>query len=343
MTHSLALPLALAIASCSPGVEPIGSPAPGSQTVPRSPGPNGHRWRTDFAVSGQGGWPLLAPIVGDHGDRLVGPLPVVTEGTQFHLQAGDRTSYALAADGSVIRGAWYDLGASLFAVVRTARAVKIELYEHGHAQRTWVSELGDVTVTDAGMAASDANVAWVWLARSQGTDLMRVNLHDGSAQIVTRLPSGIVLVAPASHRMVVLTDANTACESCTRAEMRDLDSGSVVSSVAFPMGAGVSATLGGADSEAYGFDGAILWHFSFTTAHSNDVYGGHFATRCAYAVFDLGHGGTQLRTLSDATGEWARLSTDCAVVSLQPTADGGVVAEVIQESSGSVLKFDGPP
>jgi hypothetical protein len=54
--------------------------------------------------------------------------------------------------------------------------------------------------------------------------------------------------------------------------------------------------------------------------------------------------GTRLRTLKNATGEWASLGRGCRTHALIPTSDGGAIAIAIDDLTyATAAKFTAPP
>jgi len=93
-----------------------------------------------------------------------------------------------------------------------------------------------------------------------------------------------------------------------------------------------------------GFDGRLLWIYEYTPEHNSDMLGTKTNEHCGYEVYDAMHGGAHVRSLSVATGDWARMTKSCRTRALLPTADGGAIAFVVgNERRAEVVKFDGPP
>ena len=251
--------------------------------------------------------------------------------------------YTIPSAPGMIEQRWYDLSPGVLGVTRTTDGVVIARHDRGAAQPTW-------KVTAPGGAADDARIAG-WLAggdpilrvnRASGGSLAEVHLADGALQAITTIPAGRVVIAPSAGRFVVVYIADAPDGTTpTRAEVRGLGNGALERT--FDLSGTMGAVFALDDKATIGFDGRSLWFYRYTAARRSDVTGTTTPESCAYDVYDTASG-KRVRTLAQATGEWARISGSCKVHALLATADGGAIAFAVGgDRQAEIVKFDGPP
>jgi hypothetical protein len=173
-------------------------------------------------------------------------------------------------------------------------------------------------------------------------DLVVLDVASGEVrwrQALMAAPWRVAFSEDAGQLAVVAKDAKR-CETCAKVVIVSSSDGKVVREV--PLESRIAS-----EASSVGFAGDQLWLYRYVPAHKGSELapagGRDVPPRCAYEAHDLRAAGKPPRTLADAKGEWAKLTSDCQVRALVPR--GGVVAaiQVISETTAAVVELDTIP
>lgn len=235
---------------------------------------------------------------------------------------------------------WFDLAPGILAIMKSATGARFVRFD-GSATPTWAVDVPDAHLNAVRLVAWFADGdPLIALDHDQGASLFRLRLATHTIAPVAIVPIGPVALAERAGRLAVVFPSGTAsCASCDRAEIYDL-AGKLVTGFALPHP--VDRTAGG-DAMSLGFTGRLLWMYDYTPQSRNDYNGMRSKERCGYDVYDVTTG-KRVRTLADATGEWAKVSKACTVRALLPTSDGGaIVFAAVDAREARVYKLAAPP
>ena len=273
------------------------------------------------------------------------PRPAYGELIGAELGAGAITVTTLASERRAIPyttvpedATWYDLAPGLLAISRSAAGVKFARFDAGIAP-TWVVDVADSSVSEVRRVGWFANGdPLIAIDHTDNASLIRLELARHATAAVATVPRGAVALAERANRIaVVFTKVTADCKTCDSAAIYDLAGRPMTE---FRLARPGDRTVDARDREL-GFDGRLLWMYGYYPAHYNHGIGG--PESCGYEAYDVA-AGKRVRTLADARGDWARLTKDCAVRALLPTADGGALAfVVVGVREARVVKFAAPP
>ncbi len=250
---------------------------------------------------------------------------------------------------------WYDLSPGVLGLTRTVRGATLVRHDGGAAKATWTRDLADPTIIDvtaAGWLPKGEVVIRVVHRRSAGSrpavepqQLLRLALATGAASPLAHTPIGKVAVSPKNATLAIAYQRDDAAGGSTRrVRVIELASGRTRADVEIPYKSGLPFPI--LPDEPYptmGFDGTLVWFYDYAARRTSDMAGTTIPESCRYAVYDTSARGALVRTISDAKGEWARLSGGCRVRGLVPSGDGVIAFSVVSRRQAEAVKFDGPP
>jgi hypothetical protein len=240
---------------------------------------------------------------------------------------------------------WYALDHGLLFVDHARGQVAIARFDHGVSTATWMNALVERAAQDARVVAWLSDAAVVAVQHAADTQLVNVHLADGKTRLITSIPgTGIVVaVSEKASAFAAVFNERAECALCPRVEVRALNDGHLEHSFELRVGDDPFPPDAIGGNASVGFDGRQVWFFSFVQPHHSDVTGASTGLKCSYDVFDAATG-TRVRTLADATGQWATLSQGCRTHALLPTTNGGALAFAIDDNMhATVAMFPAPP
>lgn len=247
---------------------------------------------------------------------------------------------------------WYDLAPGILAIMKSATGARFVRFD-GSATPTWVVDVPDAHLNTVRRVEWFANGdPLISLDHHRSASLVRLRLATHTIVPVATVRVGgdpqvggperiraVALAERVGQLAVVLPKLRAGCTTCESVEIYDL-SGKLVTGFALPDPG--DRTTGG-KAMSLGFTGRLLWMYAYSPASRNDFNGWSSSQRCGYEVYDVTTG-KRVRTLADATGEWAKLTKDCKVRALLPTSDGGAIAfAAVDWREALVIKLAAPP
>jgi len=240
---------------------------------------------------------------------------------------------------------WYALDHGVVSVDHAGGRITIARFDRGKPTATWTQAVADPTVRDARIAGWLSDAVLVTIEHATDTQLLRVQLLDGKSQPLATLPATEVVIAPSEKAgsFAAVFNERPECALCPRVETRNLADGHVAHSFTLPIDVEPFPPDPVRGTASVGFDGGQVWFFTYFGPHRSDVLGTSTDQKCSYDVFDAATGAL-LRTLKNATGEWASLSRSCRTHALIPTSDGGGIAIAVDDRAhATATKFTTPP
>ena len=274
---------------------------------------------------------------GHSGGEVIGVTPR-PDGWTIETLGGEHYSIA---DGAMGTARWYDLAPGVLGVIRAAGGTTVARYQGGAPKAAW-SRAIDGAVDDARVVGWQGGDVLLAVDGGGALAVSRVHLADGALTPLAKIPGRRGRVAVGVSRFAALsTQERPDGTEPIRVEIHELGGGQAVRT--FDLPSATDAIYPFDEQVSIGFDGRMLWLYLYRAAHDNDVLGTRSPEKCLYDVIDTDTG-KRVRTLADATGDWARISKGCRVHALVATGDGGAIAFAVGgDRKAEVIKFDGPP
>ena len=223
-------------------------------------------------------------------------------------------------------------------------------YDHGDSKPTWTR-----TIDSPGLVAV-SKVAWLangdallLLETATSSELIDLKVADGSDTVVATLgarPS--VAVSEPTKTFVALVPRTRLYLLPSRrgAKARHRRDNPFVR---LP-GPGATAKAGAVLSDALGntnlgFDGRLVWVYSYVASHRSDTMGTKSDERCGYEVYDTANGGARVRQLESGSDGWELFESGVSRASVDPDGRWWCAGNRGGGSArrAAVVKFDGPP